>query len=338
MGIMFKSPQGKEKVTQMISGANNALEGVLALSKADNVLIVTDYQKKPIGEAFKLGAEKIGSKVSVYTLPEEMRPLKDIPTNLKLEGFNVILNIFEGFVEETPFRVKLSTLEMKCGAKVGHAPGITEDMMIKGAMNVDFKEVAIQAKKMVEAFENADKVHITTKLGTDIEVGIRDRPFETDVEILEGRIGNLPAGEIWCAPEETRTNGTLIADGSIGDIGKITEPITMKFENGKVIDFKCTDPTLLERVLEITSLDDEAKIVGELGIGLNPNARLTGNMLEDEKAGRTAHIALGYNVDMPGGQNASKTHRDFLFYEPDMTITYKDGSTKKIMKNGNMVY
>ncbi len=36
-----------------------------------------------------------------------------------------------------------------------------------------------------------------------------------------------------------------------------------------------------------------AAVVGELGIGLNPRARLTGNLLEDEKGGKTAHIALG---------------------------------------------
>ncbi|MFX0036002.1 MAG: hypothetical protein ACFE9I_10230 [Candidatus Hermodarchaeota archaeon] len=50
----------------------------------------------------------------------------------------------------------------------------------------------------------------------------------------------------------------------------------------------------------------------------------------------TAHIAFGNNTDtdMDGGQNKSKIHRDFLFYKPTIKITYKDESTKILMKNG----
>ena len=80
-----------------------------------------------------------------------------------------------------------------------------------------------------------------------------------------------------------------------------------------------------------------ASVVGELGIGLNPRARLTGNLLEDEKAGKTAHIAFGHNTDMPNGVNDSKTHRDFLFYNPTFEVEYLDGSKKTIIKDGEIV-
>ena len=77
-----------------------------------------------------------------------------------------------------------------------------------------------------------------------------------------------------------------------------------------------------------------ASIIGELGIGLNPMAKLTGNLLEEEKAGETAHVAFGNNFEMPGGQNTSATHRDFLFKKPNMVVTYKDGSTRTVLKDG----
>ena len=85
-------------------------------------------------------------------------------------------------------------------------------------------------------------------------------------------------------------------------------------------------------------MDEEAGIIGELGIGLNPGAKLRGILLEDEKAIKTAHIAFGNNTDMVGGQNTSITHRDFLFYKPTIKVTYKDGSTKILMKNGDLNY
>ena len=85
-------------------------------------------------------------------------------------------------------------------------------------------------------------------------------------------------------------------------------------------------------------MDDEAKVIGELGIGINPGARITGNMLEDEKALGTAHIAFGNNADFPGGgKNNSQIHRDFLFYRPAIEVKYVDGSKKVVMKNGKIV-
>ena len=93
----------------------------------------------------------------------------------------------------------------------------------------------------------------------------------------------------------------------------------------------------MSKVRELTSLDEMASVIGELGVGLNPKARLTGNLLEDEKAGGTAHIAFGYNENMPFGKNNSKTHRDFLFYNPTFSVEYEDGSRKVIIKDGKVM-
>jgi leucyl aminopeptidase (aminopeptidase T) len=76
-------------------------------------------------------------------------------------------------------------------------------------------------------------------------------------------------------------------------------------------------------------------VIGELGIGVNPGAAITGNMLEDEKALGTAHIAFGNNEDFPGGgMNKSKIHRDYLFYRPTIEVTYLNETKKIIMKKG----
>ena len=93
-------------------------------------------------------------------------------------------------------------------------------------------------------------------------------------------------------------------------------------------------PFRITWIKEFSAADDMAGVIGELGIGINPKARLTGNLLEDEKAYRTAHIAFGNNEEMPGGQNTSKVHRDYLFHNPTFTITYGDGSQRVVMKDG----
>jgi hypothetical protein len=37
---------------------------------------------------------------------------------------------------------------------------------------------------------------------------------------------------------------------------------------------------------------------------------------------------------MPGGTNRSRTHRDFLFREPTITVHYADGSAALIVEGG----
>jgi len=157
------------------------------------------------------------------------------------------------------------------------------------------------------------------------------------VRICEGEFGNLPAGEVWCCPIEDGANGVIVVDGSIGDIGKVPALMKIFVKDGYIDRLESEDEELVKRVDELTKVDDMANIIGELGIGLNPGARLIGNLLEDEKAGQTAHIAFGNNLDMGSGKNNSMTHRDFLFKNPTFNATYKDGSQKIIMKDGDVI-
>ena len=167
---------------------------------------------------------------------------------------------------------------------------------------------------------------------------IEDRGFSTDVQITnEPYIANLPYGEIWCGPVETMGDGLIVCDGSIGDIGNVSKPLKIFLEKGKIIDIGSDDQKLVEIIEGLLNVDEEARIIGELGIGLNPGAKLSGNLLEDEKALKIAHVAFGNNENMEGGQNKSKTHRDFLFYNPTMEVFYKDGSSQILMKEGEIL-
>ena len=324
---------------KMVPGAKNALDVVLALQKHENVLIITDKAKEEIGQAFFHAAGSIGATTGIYILPHEERPFKEIPAEFPslLEGRDVILNIFEGIAEETPFRIKLIKKEIAANAWIGHCPGITTQMMTEGPMTADYNAIARDVSYLTGKFENARSVHITATAGTDITLNIENRPFDTDVKIPRGKFGNLPAGEIWCAPVEDGANGIIVVDGSIGDVGQVPAILKITVESGKMTSIESEDKTLEERIRELSGVDEHASVVGELGIGLNPQARLVGNLLEDEKAGETAHIAFGNNLEMSGGKNPSKTHRDYLFYKPTMVVTYKDGTEKTIMAEGKVL-
>ncbi|MEW5937537.1 MAG: aminopeptidase [Candidatus Thermoplasmatota archaeon] len=323
----------------MVDGAKAALANVLSLKAGERVLVVMDAGKREIGRAFAMGAMALGAKATEYMLLEEMRPYRSVPRDLAemFRGYNVIINTFCTDAQETPFRVELLYKEITYDARVGHAPGITEEMMTRGPLGVDYAEVRRQAEYLMERFKDAVEVRVTTPNGTDITMDIRGRGFLTDVIIENGTFGNLPAGEIWCAPVENAASGTVICDGTIGDLGQVPAPLKIELRNGKVAALESEAHDLVEQVRALISLDSMSDVIGELGIGLNPGARLNGNMLEDEKAVGTAHIALGNNIDMINGQNNSKTHRDFLFYNPTFHVKYADGSSATLIKDGKVV-
>jgi len=331
-----------EDLEMMVKGAKNALGTILNMQPNEPILVITDEGSLPIAEAFSTGGTELEGQVKMYQLPEDKRPFQELPEDLPevlnhcREG-GIIINLIQANSAETPFRIKLIKSELQTKARVGHAPGITINMMTEGPMSADYVKIAEKVSYLMDQFKNAKKVNITAPGGTDIELYIENRKFETDVEIKQGTMGNLPAGEIWCAPEEDKANGLIVCDGSIGDVGNVISPLKIEVREGKIVALESESQDLVDEVKELTSVDEMAAIVGELGIGLNPRARLTGNMLEDEKAGKTAHIAFGNNDTMPSGKNTSSTHRDFLFYNPTFMVEYQDGSSKMIISKGEVI-
>ena len=189
-----------------------------------------------------------------------------------------------------------------------------------------------------------------------------------------GTGGNIPAGEVFISPvvggsqfkgadgkvleqQSDGCEGLIVYDGSMtfSDGDSIIEtPITCKVKRGYVTDItggaeaKRLLKTITEAELRPFVLEKEGKLpqgqaaiykknarnIGELGIGLNPAATITGNMLEDEKAFHTCHFAIGENYD---NDAPALIHLDGVVREPTIVLTYADGSTRTILQNGALV-
>jgi leucyl aminopeptidase (aminopeptidase T) len=316
------------------------LEYLFKISETDNVLILTDANSVAIADAFQKASIRNGCPVDFYKIENDQRPLQEIPPGLEklLPGKTIVLNIIKAYPEEIAFRIKwIFKVEENKQIKMGHMPGITEEMMMN-SVNVDFGGMKMVADRLIETLENAVQLHITTVAGTDILLGVAGRKFIGDIGVRPGEMCNIPCGEVYSAPLETEANGIIVFDASIGDIGLLRHPLKVFVQKGRITKFESDDKELVKRITELTDIDEDAKVIGELGIGINPGARITGNMLEDEKALGTAHIAFGNNADFPGGgKNNSKIHRDFLFYKPTIEVSYAEGKSKLLMKHGDFV-
>lgn len=243
-------------------------------------------------------------------------------------------------------------------------PGLTPDMFNR-TVNIDYALLSDRCVKLGKKFENAVSARITSPGGTDITVPVEGRKalFDDGDFSKPGSGGNIPAGEVFISPvvgkpdvEGSGCNGTIVFDGSMtfGDGDSIINtPICVKVTNGYVnsvtggAEAKRLLATIEDAETKAIKMEKEGKLpagqgavykqnarnIGELGIGLNPAATITGNMLEDEKAFRTCHFAIGQNYD---GDAPSLIHLDGVVRNPTIVITYKDGSTFTALENGEL--
>lgn len=226
-------------------------------------------------------------------------------------------------------------------------------------IDIDYEELKERCRLLKRLLDNAKSVSIQSPSGTKFTAGISGRlGIADDGDFsLPGTGGNLPAGEVFISPALGTASGTIVFDGSIsshkGEI-IIKEPIYAEVTDGFVTDIvgeseaqQLTDSIrlaveraqLFERQGSIPAGKGEiyaknARNIGEIGIGLNPAAAITGNMLVDEKAFGTCHVAIGHNYDHDA---PSLIHLDGLIKEPTIELVFEDGSKKVIMRQGKLL-
>jgi hypothetical protein len=223
---------------------------------------------------------------------------------------------------------------------------------------IDYVVLGRQCKMVSDILSEAEYVHVTAPGGTDINVGLRGRTAKSDDGdfSLPGKGGNLPAGESFISPEKETASGVIVFDGSMSLFDSDTilkSPIHCRVQNGFVTDIsgESEAKALLETVTRAAqdALDYEkdgrlpagqgeeyaknARHIGELGIGLNPAARITGAMLEDEKAFHTCHFAVGHNYD---NDAPALIHLDGLVKEPTIVAFMPDGRSVVIEQDGEL--
>ncbi len=251
-------------------------------------------------------------------------------------------------------------LEGKKSIRAIWTPGLTPDMFERTA-NIDYNDMGERCKKLAAKFKGAVSVRVTAPGGTNISVPVQGREALLDDGDFSkpGLGGNIPAGEVFISPVvgngvDSGCEGTIVYDGSMtfGDGDSIINtPIVVKVEHGFVSDISGGDEA--KRLLK-TVTDAEAKSaqmekkgllpqgqgeiykknarnIGELGIGMNPSATISGNMLEDEKAFQTCHFAIGCNYD---DDAPCLIHLDGVVRLPTIVIEYADGSSFTALENG----
>ncbi len=325
--------------------AKNALECVFEAKQGESIVIFCDDIKKNIGKDFERGAQILGLNTKLILLQTDKEIFrKEIPPQimefLTAKRPSIYINLMRGIREETPFRIKLIQLETgDHKTRLGHCPGVTEDMLTEGALALtptEHRQMQELAEKLMAKLRQAAEIEIENPAGTHLSLSVEGRPFFTDTKLdwTTMKWMNLPTGEVIVAPLETSLEGKLVCDMAIGGIGPVTTPVQIIAKNGMAHEVTSADANVLKRVKDSLETDEMAKVVGEFAFGINSKARFVEEFLESEKMLGTVHFAFGNNSDFPQGKNNSENHMDFMISKPTVKILTKTAHSRIILANG----
>jgi aminopeptidase len=176
---------------------------------------------------------------------------------------------------------------------------------VYGACLQDWKKLGKKIDKILSVFKKGKRVHL---IGENVDLKFA---IHGDKAVADKGEENMPGGEVFMAPVRESLNGWIRFEYPAIRNGKAVTGISLKFENGKVVEAKADkNEDFLKTML---NTDENSSYVGEFGIGVNPKInQFTGDLLFDEKIGGTIHLALGMAYKDNGGGNDSAIHWDIV--------------------------
>ena len=169
------------------------------------------------------------------------------------------------------------------------------------AYDIDYPAVYEACRQAKDRFEGAGKVLLRTGEDCELSFELTGRAWHIDAGD-----GDLPCGEIYIAPVEDKTQGTVYFEVFYLD-GVKYEHVLLHIRDGRISGSSQPEITAF-----FEKQPQENRVVCELGFGMNPNVTdLCGYTVLDEKMCGTFHIAVGAN-NMFGGTNEASDHIDFI--------------------------
>ena len=296
------------------------------LGKAAKILCEDLFKLKP-GETFIITAdtesdERVVDATARAAFACDAKPMviytasplgvgKAADPMLPLESLTAALLKADAWVEFNNQWLLYSTaydIAMKENKKLRHLclVGMNVDMMVRNIGRVDYPNLEKFMMLVTKKTLSAKHMRITTPAGTDLE--FNNEPGRKPIMELgyaDTPGSHMMAGQIGWSPNFESINGTIVFDGSLVPpiVGILKEPVRLTIKKGAVVKIEGgKEATEYEKWLKSFNHPQMLKLA-HVCYGFNPGARLTGDILEDERVWGGTEWGLG-NVGailVPGG-------------------------------------
>jgi leucyl aminopeptidase (aminopeptidase T) len=223
---------------------------------------------------------------------------------------------------------------------------MVERRMEETAFRANYAEVQVYATAIERILNNAIAAEVVFSTGDTLYVDLRNRVAKSESGdcSIKGQFINFPSGEGWKAPYEATSEeiykfGESKTEGIL-PVSYNEEIVKYVIKNNRIVKI-IGNSRKAEEMRIFFAENDARRNIAELGIGCNPKAVITGNILEDEKVG--LHIEYGVSSHL-GGKVKSDVHQDICYSKgcpvegTTLTLVNSDGSKTELIRDAMMRY
>lgn len=323
---------------ELKAAAKTVAEYMCNVQEGENVLIygdtlVEDVVANSIAEA----VHTAGGIASLYLYPTRPRVDLEPPPPLAeaMKAADVMIELSWKYLIHT----RALEAALKAGTRYACLTMITSDILKRCIGPIKYYAAVLElGEAMARLLAATSDMRITTPAGTDLVCNIEGKLIDhASKRIFGPSEQTYPGGQVSWYPSPESINGTMAFDGSMWppeDIGLIQEPIRLTIKSGRVTDVEGgTQAHVLKRWFE--GFDNpHIYDLAHISYGLNPGARLTGNILEDERVFGCVEVGIGAQPPALGifqvdPSEAVAGHTDAIMLNPtvelDGVVIEKDG-------------
>ena len=323
--------------------AHKIASELFKLKVGETLVITADTESDPRAvDGLATAAFTLGAKPMVIWLASPLGVGKAADSMLPLEPLTAALKATDAWVEfnnkyllySTPFET--AQRENK-RLRYLNLSGMNVDMLVRTIGRVDMQALGEFQGKLADMLRAAKKIRLTSPAGEDVEMEFDPKaPVVNDVGFADTPGPHFLSGQL-TAGYSSSVNGVIVFDGSVvPPIGLLKQPVKLHVTKGRVEKIEGGSEALtLEAWMK--GFDDPNMFrLAHLSFGLNPGAKLTGNIVEDERVWGSTEWGLGYvgpDLTKDGKPIQAASHTDGICLN---TSVWLDGS--QIFEEGKVVH
>lgn len=326
---------------ELIKAADVLVRDLIKLKKDETMVITLDTTSDyRVADAIAGVAYSVGGKPMVISVPTPLGSAKAADKYLPFEPFTAAITKTNVWVElnnmfllySTPYNIAIKenpNMRYLC-----FGGGINVDMMVRCIGRLKYKAQKAFQVRIMERTRNARTMRITTPSGGDVTFENNPEwPILCDYGSADTPGTHTMPGAVGWTPFFESINGTIVFDGSVSLLGLIDIPIKLHVKKGNIVKTE-GGKMAFEYEKFLKSFNDPMMLrMAHVGYGVNPGAKLTGNMVEDERVWGVINWGIGEVGPMlvPGGISAA-SHSDGICLNASVWL-----DNVQIMKEGDVI-
>lgn len=328
---------------EMQKAADTLIKDMFQVKKGESVVITCDSLScMNVVNAVASSAHAVGAHPMVIKFPAPDGVGQAADPKLPMEPLTAAVSNCDVWIEfnqkwllySTPYQ---KAIEVNKKLRYMCLVEFTEDVMIRTMSDIDIPKLTAFMTKVGQLNRAAKTIRMTTPAGTDVT-------FETDdrhvVSVDTGDASKsgvyMMLGQLNVVPKYGSVNGTIVFDGTVTPpFGRTPDrPIKLIVKDSVIVEIQgSSDAAAYEKWLK--DFKDPGMLkMAHVAYGFNPGAKLSGNVVEDERVWGVTEWGIGYvspTVGGPDGQ-AAVSHTDGICLN---TSVWLDGV--QLMDEGKMV-